>query len=45
MDRADAYVMGLFALPGTQAIKEKDAWNDDVETSEIGSGATSAMTA
>jgi len=44
-DRADAYIMGCWAIERTSPVKEKDAWRDDPYPKEIGSGATSAMTA
>ena len=44
-DRADAFVMGLWALDQTEPIKHKDGWRDEGSHHEVGSGATSAMTA
>lgn len=44
-DRADAFVMGLWALDQTNPIRKKDAWADTEAVSAIGGGASSAMTA
>lgn len=44
-DDADCFVIGLYELWETEPIRPKDAWDDYAETSEIGGGAKSAMTA
>jgi len=44
-DRADAYVMGLWALARTEPVAHHDAWADDTKPHWVGSQTTSAMTA
>lgn len=43
-DRADAWVMGIYALKNAPVVKNKDAWREnDGDSGEIASAVTSAM--
>ncbi len=44
-DRADTFVMGLWAIDQTEPIKHKDKWQEEDSHHEISKGATSAMAA
>lgn len=44
-DRADAFVMGIWALDQTEPIKHNDGWRDDAISHEVMSATKSAMAA